>query len=69
MVKGVEWAFEIPIRIGPGTIVVADNVGDVFDPHEYLAYVRTCGRYESEYREATIEYTDLPDGVEISLWG
>ena len=55
--------------IGPGTIVVADNVGDVFDPHEYLAYVRTCGRYESEYREATIEYTDLPDGVEISLWG
>lgn len=54
--------------VGPGTIVVADNVGDVFDPHEYLEYVRTCGHYESEYREATIEYTDLPDGVEISVY-
>jgi len=54
--------------IGAGTIVVADNVGDVFDPHEYLAYVRSCDHYDSEYREATIEYTDLPDGVEISVY-
>ena len=54
--------------IGPGSIVVADNVGDLFDPHAYLDYVRTCGRYDSEYREATIEYTDLPDAVEISVY-
>ncbi|MEM7412416.1 MAG: class I SAM-dependent methyltransferase [Myxococcota bacterium] len=53
--------------IRPGSIVVADNVGDLFDPGEYLAYVRSCGRYDSEHRQATIEYTDLPDAVEISV--
>lgn len=53
--------------IGPGSIVVADNVGDLFDPVAYLDYVRSCGRYESEHRVATIEYTDLPDAVEISV--
>ena len=53
--------------IGPGSIVVADNVGDVFDPHAYLEYVRSCGRYDSENRAATIEYTQLPDAVEISV--
>jgi catechol O-methyltransferase len=52
----------------PGSIVVADNVGDLFDPSEYLEHVRGCGRYESEHREATIEYTDLPDAVEISVF-
>ena len=52
----------------PGSLVVADNVGDLFDPSDYLTYVRTCGRYESEHREATIEYTDLPDAVEISVF-
>ncbi len=54
--------------IGPGSIVVADNVGDLFDPREYLDYVRSCGHYDSEHREATIEYTDLPDAVEISVY-
>lgn len=54
--------------VRPGSIVVADNVGDLFDPREYLEYVRSCGRYESEHREATIEYTDLPDAVEISVY-
>ena len=54
--------------ISAGSIVVADNVGDLFDPHDYLEYVRSCGRYESENREATVEYTDLPDAVEISVY-
>lgn len=54
--------------IKPGSIVVADNVGDVFNPTEYLTYVRECGRYDSENREATIEYTDAPDAVEISVY-
>ncbi len=54
--------------IKPGSIVVADNVGDLFDPRDYLDYVRGCGRYESEHREATIEYTDIPDAVEISVF-
>ena len=54
--------------IGPGSIVVADNVGDLFNPGDYLNYVRSCGRYDSEHRTATIEYTALPDAVEISVY-
>lgn len=52
----------------PGSIVVADNVGPILGDQNYLEYVRGCGHYETEYREATIEYTDVPDGVEISIY-
>lgn len=54
--------------IGPGSIVVADNVGKIFAPEAYLDYVRTCGHYDCEHREATIEYTSVPDAVEISVY-
>jgi catechol O-methyltransferase len=54
--------------IGPGSIVVADNVGKIFAPEPYLNYVRNCGRYDCEHREATIEYTSVPDAVEISVY-
>lgn len=53
--------------VGPGTIVVADNVGAFFDPDEYLHYVRSSGRYDSEHRAANIEYTKVDDAVEISV--
>lgn len=52
----------------PGSVVVADNVGEVFGAEEYLDYVRTCGNYQSENREARIEYTQIPDAVEISVY-
>ncbi len=52
----------------PGSIVVADNVGELFRPDAYLDYVRHCGHYVSENRTATIEYTSLPDAVEISVY-
>ncbi len=51
----------------PGSIVVADNVGEFFGAEAYLAYVRESGRFTSENRVATIEYTALPDAVEISV--
>lgn len=54
--------------IGPGCIVVADNVGDIFNPDDFLDYVRNCGRYDCEQRAATIEYTDMPDAVEICVY-
>jgi len=54
--------------IGPGSIVVADNVGKIFAPEPYLNYVRSCGHYDCEHREATIEYTSVPDAVEISVY-
>jgi predicted O-methyltransferase YrrM len=52
----------------PGSIVVADNVGKFFNPDIYLDYVRNCGHYKSENRPATIEYTAIPDAVEISVY-
>jgi len=54
--------------IKPGSIVVADNVGKIFGPEAYLDYVRNCGHYSSENRPATIEYTSIPDAVEISVY-
>ena len=51
-----------------GSIVFADNVGPSFNPESYLAYVRECGRYESSQHLSTIEYTDLPDAGEISVF-
>ena len=53
--------------IEPGSIVVADNVGEIFEADEYLDYVRNSGSYDCENLPATIEYTDLPDAVEISI--
>lgn len=52
----------------PGSIVVADNVGEMFGAEAYLDYVRTCGHYQSENRPAKIEYTQLADAVEISVY-
>ena len=53
--------------VGSGTIVVADNVGELFEPDEYLRYVRASERYDSEHRAANIEYTNIADAVEISV--
>lgn len=52
--------------LGPGSIVVADNVGEIFGATAYLDYVRGCGRYKTETRTATIEYSKVPDAVEIA---
>ena len=52
----------------PGCTVVADNVGEIFGAAKYLHYVRSCGRYDSENRPASIEYSDIPDAVEISVF-
>lgn len=52
----------------PGSVVVADNVGELFGAEPYLEYVRTCGRYDSENRPATVEYSDLADAVEVSVY-
>ena len=59
---------ELRSLVDTGTIVVADNVGEIFGAEPYLEYVRSCGRYTSENRPATIEYTTLADAVEISTF-
>jgi len=50
-----------------GSIVVADNVGEVFGAEEFLDYVRSCGHYRCENRPATIEYSRVSDAVEIAV--
>ncbi len=61
-------AIEAHGLLRPGSLVVADNVGAIFEPGEYLGYVRGSADYESEHRVSTIEYTDVPDAVEISVY-
>lgn len=51
-----------------GSIIVADNVGPLFHADAYLDYVRTCGKYDSTHHPSTVEYTDLPDAAEISVF-
>ncbi|MEM8497544.1 MAG: class I SAM-dependent methyltransferase [Pseudomonadota bacterium] len=54
--------------IRSGSIVVADNVGDIFSPETFLNYVRNCGHYQCESRVASIEYTSVADAVEICVY-
>jgi catechol O-methyltransferase len=54
--------------IRPGTVVIADNVG-FFSVPDYLEYVRTSGRYQTRFEEASVEYNEkLRDGVEVSVF-
>jgi len=62
-------ALEAHSLLRPGSLVVADNVGPMFGAHEYLGHVRGCGRYNSRYEKSTLEYSDIEDGVEISIFG
>jgi catechol O-methyltransferase len=52
----------------PGSIIFADNVGPMFNPEQYLEYVRNCGRYDTRYERGYIEYSSIEDGVEISVY-
>ena len=61
-------AIEAHSLLRPGSVVVADNVGPLFGAHDYLGYVRGCGRYQCEHREATLEYSTIPDAVEVSTY-
>jgi len=61
-------AIEAAGLLRAGSIVFADNVGPLFNPQEYLDYVRGCGRYDSRYVESTVEYTELEDAAEISVF-
>ena len=53
--------------IGPGSIVVADNIG-MFDSTGYLDYVRNCGRFENTHYDTHMEYSDnIYDAIEVSV--
>jgi catechol O-methyltransferase len=49
-----------------GTVILADNVGPIFDVDAYLGYVR--GRFPSRYIAAHLEYTTIPDGMELTTY-
>ena len=54
--------------ITTGTVVIADNTGiggaDLFP---YLAHVRDSARYSSEEHVGFMEYSKIPDAVEVSI--
>ena len=57
--------------LAPGALVIADNAGVFAEGglKEYLAYVRTSGKYESQYLESRLEWRDdVPDGLEVSTF-
>jgi catechol O-methyltransferase len=54
--------------LAPNGTVFADNVGEVFGMSKYLDYVRTSPRYTSRHIEAFVEYTNIPDAVELSVF-
>ena len=65
------WRIEDQRLLEPGSRVVADNVGPLFDARSYLKYVRTnpYNPYRSHYVESRLEYhEEHPDGMEISVW-
>lgn len=65
------WRIEEKRLLEPGSRVVADNVGPLFDARAYLKYVRTnpYNPYRSHYVESRLEYhEEHPDGMEISVW-
>ncbi|EGV20371.1 O-methyltransferase [Thiocapsa marina] len=65
------WRIEEKGLIEPGSIIVADNVGPLFDARDYLKYVRTnpYNLYRSRYVESHLEYyEEHPDGMEVSIW-
>jgi catechol O-methyltransferase len=51
-----------------GSVVFADNVGPLFGAQEYLGYVRGCGHYDTQCHHSTVEYTELEDDAEISVY-
>ncbi|MBK1721258.1 O-methyltransferase [Thiocystis violacea] len=64
------WRIEDKGLLEPGSKIVADNVGPLFDAREYLKYVRTnpYNPYRSHYVESRLEYYEAhPDGMEISV--
>lgn len=50
-----------------GSILLADNVICPGTP-DYLEYVRSSPRYESQYFKSHLEYTKVEDGLEKSVF-
>ncbi|XP_031750778.1 catechol O-methyltransferase A isoform X2 [Xenopus tropicalis] len=53
--------------LAPGTVLLADNVTCPGAP-DYLQYVRNSPRYRSEYFPCQLEYLQVEDGMEKSVF-
>jgi catechol O-methyltransferase len=49
-----------------GSVLVADNVIFPGAP-DYLKYVRSSSSYKSKFNEAKVEYSEVADGVEVTI--
>jgi catechol O-methyltransferase len=54
--------------ISAGTVLIADNTGiGADDVADYLAHVRYSGTYKSVEHQGFMEYSKIPDAVEVSI--
>ena len=54
--------------IAEGTVLIADNTGiGADDVADYLAHVRYSGSYDSAEHRGFMEYSKIPDAVEVSV--
>ncbi len=54
--------------ITEGTVLIADNTGiGADDVADYLAHVRYSGTYDSVEHRGFMEYSKIPDAVEVSI--
>ncbi|KAM8934378.1 catechol O-methyltransferase A-like [Pelodytes ibericus] len=51
----------------PGSVLLADNVICPGAP-EFLQYVRSCPRYQSQYYPSRLEYLQVEDGMEKTVF-
>ena len=52
----------------PNAVVIADNVGPFFGENDYVAWMQNHPDFDSEYKEARVEYQNIEDGVLVSRW-
>ncbi|MBW2270497.1 MAG: class I SAM-dependent methyltransferase [Deltaproteobacteria bacterium] len=52
----------------PDAVVIADNVGPFFGENDYVAWMQNHPDFDSEYKEARVEYQNIEDGVLVSRW-
>jgi predicted O-methyltransferase YrrM len=52
--------------LGPGAVVIADNLGPMFGENPYLPWMRARDDFDSTFVEAHVEYQAIEDAILVS---
>jgi catechol O-methyltransferase len=52
--------------LGPGAVVIADNLGPMFGDNPYLPWMRAREDFDSTFVEAHVEYQPIEDAILVS---